>query len=291
MIQVFLNGIVSGLNIALLAMAFSLVYVPTRVFHIAIGGVFAVVPYVVLQGQRLSLPAIWSIIAGLVVAVILSLGCEWLNHARLERKGAPSAVHLVASLGIYIVLVQMIAIIWGSETQVLRLGVDKVLKFSASVVFTRTQLIGALTSLALLAGFYLWLRKTNLGLQFRALADNPIELALRGYNTDRLRLLAFGMSGLLCGVSASSVAFDVGFDPHVGLQNALLAAVAVIVGGRSSFVGPVLGGLVLGILRSQVVWFMSARWQDAVTFLLLAAFLLFRPYGILGQETRVEAEA
>jgi branched-chain amino acid transport system permease protein len=179
---------------------------------------------------------------------------------------------------------------WGNDAQSLRPGVDGVIKFTENVALTRTQCLTALLSLLLIVGFYLWLKKSNLGLQFRALADNPIELMLRGYNTDWLRTLAFGLSGLLCGASALFVAYDVGFDPNVGLQYALLAAVAVIVGGRSSFVGPALGGMILGVLRSQVVWFMSARWQDAITFLLLAVFLFFRPYGILGKKTRVEVE-
>jgi branched-chain amino acid transport system permease protein len=288
--RVFLNGIVNGLNIALLATAFSLVYIPTRVFHIALGGVFAMVPYVVLQCQRGSMSPIFSIVIGLASAIVLSLIFERLNHARLERKRASSAVHLVASLGAYIVCVQLIAIIWGNDAQTLRPGVDSVIYFTSNIVFTRTQFITALSAIVLLTVFFLWLKRSSLGLQFRALADNPIELALRGYNIDRMRLLAFGMSGLLCGASALSIAYDVGFDPHVGLQYALLAAVAVIIGGRSSFVGPLLGGLILGILRSQVVWFMSARWQDAVTFVLLAIFLFLRPHGILGQKKRVEAE-
>jgi branched-chain amino acid transport system permease protein len=274
----------------MLAMAFSLVYVPTKIFHVAIGGIFAFVPYVTLQCQKSGVPSVMAMVLGIAGAILLSLVCEWSNHARLQRKGATSAVHLVASLGAYIVLVQVIALVWGNEMQTLRPGVDRVVKFSATIVLTRTQVLSSMASLGFLGCFYLWLKRSNLGLQFRALADNPIELILRGHNIHKLRLLAFGMSGLLCGVGALSVAYDVGFDPHIGLQHALLAAVAVIVGGRSSFVGPVIGGIILGIMRSQVVWFMSAQWQDAVTFLVLAVFLFFRPWGILGQKTRVEAE-
>jgi len=69
----------------------------------------------------------------------------------------------------------------------------------------------------------------------------------------------------------------------------LLAVVAVIIGGQSSFSGPVLGALLLGIIRAQVVWYMSARWQEAATFLLLAVFLLFKPQGLLSSKTRLEA--
>jgi branched-chain amino acid transport system permease protein len=122
------------------------------------------------------------------------------------------------------------------------------------------------------------------------MADNPVQLALHGHNIRRLRLLAFAIAGFLATISALAVANDVGFDPHGGLPVLLLAIVAMIIGGNTSFLAPVLGGLLLGITRAFVVWFLSARWQDAVVFLLLALFLLFRPHGILGRKLRLETE-
>ena len=65
----------------------------------------------------------------------------------------------------------------------------------------------------------------------------------------------------------------------------------MIIGGRRTFVGPVIGGLLLGILRANVIWFFAARWQDVVMFTVLALFLLFRPDGLMGKRLRVEAQA
>ena len=59
--------------------------------------------------------------------------------------------------------------------------------------------------------------------------------------------------------------------------------------GKARFSGPVLGAVLLGLLRAEVVWYGSARWQDAATFALLAVFLLLRPQGLLGHKTRLEA--
>jgi len=103
--------------------------------------------------------------------------------------------------------------------------------------------------------------------------------------------MAFGISGIFCSGSALLVSYDIGFDPHGGLIALLLAVVAVIIGGRQSFMGPVMGGILLGLVRSEVVWFLSARWQEAITFLLLALFLFVRPNGIFGRKGRLEAEA
>ena len=288
--QIFVNGIITGLTIAVLALAFSVVYLPTRVFHVALGGVYAFVPFIAWACLRLGWPWQLAMTMAVLIGVGLSMSCELVNHCPLERKKSSSGAHLVSSLGIYIVIVQAIALIWGNETKVLRTGLDAVVALG-DIVITHSQILAALVSVVVLAFFYLWLRFSNLGLQFRALADNPTEFALRGYNVRRLRIVAFGISGILCSVGALLVSYDIGFDPHGGLVALLLAVVAMIIGGRESFFGPVIGAILLGLIRSEVVWFLSARWQDAVTFLLLILFLLVRPNGIFGRKGRLEAEA
>ena len=146
-------------------------------------------------------------------------------------------------------------------------------------------------SIIVLSFFSIWLWRTDTGLQFRALADNPTEIAMRGYNITRLRMIAFGLSGVITAIGALLVAREIGFHPHSGLDTLLLAVVAAIIGGQSSFIGPIIGGLLLGIVRAEVVWYMSAQWQDGITFVLLAVFLLLRPQGIVSKRARLEAEA
>jgi branched-chain amino acid transport system permease protein len=288
--QILANGLVSGLTIAVLAVAFSVVYLPTRVFHIALGGIYAAAPFVAWALVQAGWPWPIATLVAVVVAVVLSLACEQFNHALLEKKNAPLAAHLIASLGLYIIFVQTIALIWGNQKKNLSVGIADGTTFG-SVTLTHPQILAAVVSTIALLGFYAWLHFSNLGVQFRALADNTEELALRGYNIRRLRLLAFGVSGLLGAVSALLTAYDTGFDPHAGLSALLVAIVAVIIGGRHSFVGPIVGGILIGIVRSEVVWFLSAQWQEAITFGLLALFLYVRPNGLVGRETRLEAEA
>jgi len=288
--QILLNGLVSGSAIALLALAFQAVYLPTRVFFIGLAGVYSFVPYIAHAVMRAGGPGWAAALAAAVVSVALCLLCEWANHAPLSRRRASDGAQLIASLGIYIILVQIVAMIWGNNTKTLRTGLDSVTRFDSGVIVTGAQWTILATAALLLAGFALLLMRSNLGLRLRALADNPVMFALFGYNVDTHRLLAFALAGVFCAAASLTTAYDIGFDPHGGLHAVLLAIVAVIIGGRGSFLGPVLGALLLGILRAQVVWHLSARWQEAATFALLALFLLLRPQGLLGRKTRVEAE-
>lgn len=288
--QILANGLITGLTIVALALAFVVVYLPTRVFHIALGGVYTVVPFIAWACLQAGWPWFLAITVATLIGVLISLACEQFNHAPLESKQASSGAHLVSSLGIYIVMIQIIVMIWGNESRFFRTGPGAVVTVG-NTILTQPQIIAAIASTIAIALFYGWLQYSNLGLQFRALADNPKEFALRGYDVNRLRLIAFGISGLLGSVSSLVVAYDVGFDPNAGLVAVLLAVVAVLIGGRQSFWGPILGGMLLGLIRAQVVWFLSARWQEAVTFLILALFLFLRPNGLLGQKGRLESEA
>ena len=135
---------------------------------------------------------------------------------------------------------------------------------------------------------FAWLGFAGRGLELRALADNPVLVALFGRNVRALRRWVFGLSAALAAIAAMAQAWDVGFDPHIGLKAVLLGMVAMIIGGTGSFVGPFIGGVLLGVLRAEVVWFGSARWEEAVTFTVLALFLFFRPQGIFARKARLE---
>jgi len=287
--QIIANGLIAGLTIVVLALAFVVVYLPTRVFHLALGGVYAIVPFIAWSCWQAGWPWYWAIIVAIITGVLISLACEWLNHAPLELKQASWGAHLVSSLGIYIIIVQIVALIWGEESKFLRTGIDRVTPIG-NIRLTQTQIVGAVVCVGAIAIFYLWLKWSNLGLQFRAMADNPKQFALQGYNILQLRRIAFGISGFLAAIASLLVAYDVGFDPNTGLVAVLLAVVAALIGGRQSFWGPLIGGILLGIIRSQAVWLLDARWQDAITFMILAIFLYLRPNGILGQKSRLESE-
>jgi branched-chain amino acid transport system permease protein len=62
----------------------------------------------------------------------------------------------------------------------------------------------------------------------------------------------------------------------------------MIIGGVGAFPAAAIGGLLLGVIESLVVWQISARWQSAVSFVILILILLTRPYGLLSRKRRVE---
>lgn len=287
--QIWFNGLCSGATIALLAVAFSIVFIPTGVFFIALAGIYVVSAYIALQLLRWGVPWYIASLCAVASGILISLLCDYFNHQPLMKRKSSGGAHMISSLGIYMVLVELVALIWGNEPQVLRSGIGEVVRWK-NLTMAYSQITILVVSGVFLTMFMLWVNRSGLGLKFRALSDNPVQLALLGYNTDHLRLLAFGISGAMGAVAGLLNAYDLGFDPHTGMSAVMLAIVATIIGGRNSFIGPIMGGILLGFIRSQVVWHTSARWQDAVTFLILAVFLFCRPSGLSGGKGRVEAQ-
>lgn len=285
--QIIINSLLQGCLIGGVGVAFALVYRTARVFHLALGGIYALAPFVLLACMSAGLPVWLAVCVAFAAAILTALLLEESIHWPFSRKRAPAEVHLIGSLGAYLVLVQCIALIWGNESRVLRAGVDSTWNVSG-VVLAQAQLLGAVLTAGAVAILFVWLSFANRGLELRALADNPVLVSLLGRNVRALRRWVFGLSAVLVAVAALAQAWDVGFDPHVGLKVVLLGMSAMIIGGTGSFIAPFLGGVLLGLLRAEVVWFGSARWEDTATFVLLAAFLFFRPQGIFARVMRLE---
>lgn len=282
------NGITNGAVLALTGLAFQTVYLPTGIFHLGLGVAWVVAPLVAWCGIRVGLPL--PLVAGLGVLAgsIVSLLFELVNHRPLVAKGAPLPVHLVSSLGLYLVGTQLLSLLAGSETKVLRPGVDRAWHIGTAII-SRAQLIAAASACVVLLGFVILLMTSGLGRALRALADNPTELALRGHNVSCLRSVSFGLSGAMMSVAGLATAYDVGFDTHGGLTAVLLAVVAVILGGRDSFLRTACAGLLLAVGREYIASIWSARWLDAATFGFLALVLVIRPSGAAARSLRRDA--
>lgn len=285
--QILINGLLQGLMFGSVGVAFALVYRATKVFYLALGGIYALAPFILLASMQAGVHVVVGCLIAVGMAAAIGVLAEESIHWPLTRKGAPGAVHLIGSLGAYLVLVQIVAIVWGNETRVLREGVDSTWGMLGVQVAT-AQLLGPVLAMTAVALLGVWLFRADHGLELRALADNPILVSIIGCNIRVLRRWVFGLSGALAAVVSVAQAWDVGFDPHVGLKAVLLGMVAMIIGGTGSFMAPFVGGVLLGILRAEVVWFGSARWEEAATFALLAMFLFVKPQGIFANRMRLE---
>ena len=289
--QLLLNGLVNGCALALVALGFALICNTTRIFHFAHGGIYTLSGYIFYTFYtQHSFPLWLAIPATLMLAACLGILIDCVVYQPLDKKNASTMMHMLSSLGLYIIMVNVICMVYGNNPKILVSGLLSTVKFGG-LMLNVVQIWIAMAFLVVFIAFAVSLRVTSLGLKLRAMRDNQTLLALSGVNANLLRLFVFGVGSALCALAGILVGLDVGIDPHVGMTVVVFAAVALIVGGIGIFEGAAFGALLLGCLQSIAVWQMSARWQDMVTFLVLIIFLLFRPQGIMGRRGRMEEGA
>lgn len=287
-LQLLANGLVNGTMFALLAVAFGLVYRSARVFHIAFGGLYVVSAYLLYAAVAWGG---WPVWAGVVAAVLASagigIGTEAGFYRLFEKRRSGAGVVLVASLGLFIVLENLVAMIFGNEVQTIPRGIAQSVSFGG-IRLTSIQLLQLAASAAVLGALVVAIRRVRALKAIWAMGDEPELLATLGNPLRQYRMIVFGLATALAAVPACLIGIDTGMSPHMGMHYLLIAAVGMLTGGADRFVGWVAGGFLLAALHSLVVWKLSSQWMDLATFGTLVGVLLFRPQGIFGVRRRIE---
>jgi len=288
LLQLLLNAIVNASIYSLLAVGFGLVYRSMRFFHIAFGAVYIIASYAVIAGLAISgFPLIFAIAAGVLVGALSGVVMDKTVYLPLERTGATPNILFIASLGIYILIVNLIALFFGNEVRILLRGIEPSLSIG-SFIITRMQIVQFLVGWVIIILFWFIIRKNTFMKGIWALGETPTLVRVLGLPYGLMRTVVFALSSAFAGTASLLIALDVGIDPHVGMQALLTGAVAVIVGGVDVYWGWIGGAIILAVVQSMAVWQFSSRWNDLVTFGILIVVLLFRPQGLFSPRKRRE---
>ena len=281
--QLILNSVIAGAIYALVALGFNLIYSTVKFFDLGYGALTAVGGYTVFWlFKTLGLNLYLAVIAGMVVAGLVSFLADRLVYRQLRARKASGMVFLVAALGIFTLLQALIAIFFTSQFQTLfpASASSQVYDIGGAVI-TQVQLVILVTGLVLMALLGILLKKTLFGKAIKAVADDEEVAKIVGINTNTIISAVFFIGGAIGGLAGILVGFDTGIEPTMGLSLLLKGVIASIIGGIGNIYGGVLGAFLLGVVENFGIWKISGEWKDAIAFGLLIVFLLFRPQGIL----------
>ncbi|KUG25696.1 high-affinity branched-chain amino acid transport system permease protein livh [hydrocarbon metagenome] len=285
--QIIVNIAISSSIFLLIALSFSLIYEVTRFFHFAHAVVFTSGAYFAfLFHIMLGLPLYLAIPLACMSACLIGCMMEWFVYKPLRKRGATSIILLLASLGLYIVLQNLISMMFGDDTKSIRTWPVVAGREVLGARITDVQIIIIVASIVLVvlvAGF-LALAKT--GKAMRAVANNKELADVSGINSDKIILISFAFGSALAGIAGILVALDVDMTPTMGMNALMMGVVAMIVGGVGSIWGIALGALLLALAQNLGVWYISSQWQDAIAFAILLIFLLFKPEGFFGKKVK-----
>jgi branched-chain amino acid transport system permease protein len=139
------------------------------------------------------------------------------------------------------------------------------------------------SAVGLTAAIQIALYRTRFGLALRAIIDNPVAAHLVGINVRTAVMFAFAAASAIGGVAGFLVlAVDQQVTPMFGMWATLKGLIAMMIGGLGSIPGALFGGLLLGVVETHSQWYFGPQIRDLTAYVVLFAFLLMRPSGLLG---------
>jgi branched-chain amino acid transport system permease protein len=280
--QFLVNGLALGGLYALLSLGFAVIYNTIRVFHVLHGAVFVGAGYVAYFFSRvLEWPLIIGVVFGIAAAVVMGILIELAVYRPLRRRSAGFLTAFLASLAGMFFMEGFLVAIAKTDLKVLKVGPLSVFQVGG-VTITYYSVMTIALIIVLFAGVTVFFKRTQWGRMIRAVASNPELATAVGINSSQVYLMVFGLGSGLAGVAGIVRAYDIGLEPVVGLQLAIIAAVGVIIGGIGSMPGAAVGGLALGLTQTLAAIMFGGQWGQPVAFMMLLVIILFRPYGLLG---------
>jgi branched-chain amino acid transport system permease protein len=283
--QLALAGVASGSIAALSGLGLVLTYRATGIFNFAQGAVAMIVAYIFWQtniGWGWPL-AISAIVAVLLVGPAVGIALERFVFRPLEVRRAATSEKLVATLGVFVVIVGLAQTIWGpvSKSNTPNLFPETEVNFTSQLSMGANQLaefvVVIVSASALLAMF----RYTHLGTRIRAVVDRRQLADLTGVNANRVAAIAWALGCGFAGLTGVLLAPQIQLDPF-RLTLLVIDTFAVAVVARlTSLPLAVLSGIALGVASSEMTsWTPSPPWDslrpNLLVIALLVALLVYR---------------
>ena len=210
---------------------------------------------------------------------------ERLALRHLRQKGAPKLSALITTLGMSMLLDNLVMICFGSESKPFPNKLDFGRFTIGSAVVSYTQVIILAVACILMLILSLVVYKTKLGKAMRCTAQNMEAARLMGINTNQIIAMTFVIAGALACISGTLVGmYYSSIDVSMGSMIGMKIFASAILGGVGVLPGAVVGGLCMGILETVVAGFVSSGYRDAIAFTVLIVVLLFRPSGLFGKK-------
>ena len=280
--QVVLNGFVTGMVVALPAVALTLIYGILKFPNFAIGAMLTVGAYLALAfNVYLSLPVLYAAAIGAVVFAVIAVGVDQAVFRPLRERSAITL--LVASMGVSFVLENIVRFIFGNSARSFELPLARP-RLIFGLRINNEQVVTAAAVIVAMAAVYVLLRHTPLGRAMRAVSDNAALAAARGIDRERIVRWTWVIAGLLTAAAGVLAGMDRAIDPLLGWNYIVTVFAASILGGLGNPVGAVLGALTIGVVEETSTLVIPPNYRQVVSFCAIALLLLMRPQGLFGAQ-------
>ena len=152
--------------------------------------------------------------------------------------------------------------------------------------YTDVQIITIISCIVLLIISWLFIEKTNIGQQIKAVSSNPQLSNYFGISSHKAIVYSFALGSALAACAGILIAADTDMTPTMGFNWLLYGVVAMIIGGMGKMRYLLLGALLLATAQHLAAYYLDSKWMNATAYIILIVFLYFKPYGFSGQKLK-----
>jgi neutral amino acid transport system permease protein len=287
LVQLALNGIITGTILALTGVGATLVFGIQRIANFAHGEYLTFGAYVgLVLNAALGLNLVAAALGAVLATALLALLLHLLVLKPLSGRGL--IVTSLVTVGLGLMLRNTVFMVAGPEIQ--KLDIDQRVVYDLGLArISPGQAVAIAITLIVAPAVALFLARTRLGKSMRAVADNRELAAVSGIDVGRIGAYVWLLAGGLAGIGGMLFAAVQGtFDPNLGYQVLFLIFTTVVLGGIGSAYGALVGGFVLGLAMELSTWSgfaggLEARFKPVLAFAVLIGLLLYRPQGLFGR--------
>jgi branched-chain amino acid transport system permease protein len=311
LIQLLVVGLATGAIYALIALGYTMVYGIIELINFAHGDIFMIGTFICISifgafgiTNSSTAPTGFSMVGILLLTLVGSMLLCAVLGVVIERvayrplRNAPRLAPLISAIGVSLIL-EDIGKLWKGITIVSFPQIfPNVTYYLGPVSFSSVDILVIVVALVLMVALQWMVNSTRMGRAMRAVAQDREAAALMGVNVNRIIAVTFfigaalaGAAALIWGLKYGSTQFTLGF------QLGLFAFTAAVLGGIGNLVGAMLGGVLIGVVEALATLIPDssnggfglphggAAWHVALIFFILILILVFRPSGLLGQQT------
>jgi branched-chain amino acid transport system permease protein len=293
------DGVSNGAIWALIALGYTLVYGIIELINFAHGEVFMIGSFTAVgfYGTLGLTPETGAIglFLGLLVVLVISMITSGALNTMIERvayrplRGAPKLAPLITAVGFSFIL-QNVGLLWHGGSQVAApdlIESQKHLVTIAGINITNGDVLAIAVTVPILLMLGAFVSGSRMGKAMRATAQDPEAARLMGINVDTTISATFLLGGLLAGAAGLIYAlYQTTIWFFQGFTAGLIAFTAAVMGGIGNLQGAVLGGVIIGCIQQISDNRIGGQWTPAVVFAYLVLIMVFRPQGLLGEQTR-----
>lgn len=291
--QILINGLAQGSVYALVALGYTMVYGVLQFINFAHSEIFMLGAFtgIYLSGwlgmvQSPVLLYVLITLGAMGFCTVVGLTVERIAYRPL--RSAPRLNVLITAIGVSLFLQNLGQVVFGADPRVFPSIIPTRPLFGEDgLVINNIQILVIVVSALLMVLLHWMVHHTKLGIAMRAVSFDIDTANLMGIPTDRIIAFTFVVGSSLAG--SASILYGLSYpkiEPFLGVMIGLKAFVAAVFGGIGNIMGAAVGGVVLGLAESLVVYYVSSSYRDALAFAILILILLLRPAGLFGSLQR-----